>query len=43
MARAPRRRARAQETSTTVRYQLVASLRVDKYQSGNWYVWQKVG
>ena len=43
MARAPRRRARAQETSTTVRYQLVASLKVDKYQSGNWYVWQKVG
>jgi hypothetical protein len=29
-------------TSTTVRYQLVASPRVSKYQSGDWYVWQKV-
>jgi 4-amino-4-deoxy-L-arabinose transferase-like glycosyltransferase len=34
---------RALETSTTVRYRLVASLRVEKYRSGNWYVWQKVG
>jgi hypothetical protein len=29
-------------TSTTVRYQLVASPKVSKYQSGDWYVWQKV-
>jgi hypothetical protein len=34
---------RALETSTTVRYQLQASLRAYKDQPGDWYVWQKVG